>query len=203
MANSCRLLKNWNQQYDPKLHISMNISGAQLQREGLLQQLHQEIVSVGESACNLHIEVTETFLLKNEKQSGETLQRIKAIGPQVWLDDFGTGYSAFSHLKRFNVDGIKIDKSFISGIESNQESRALTRALVAMSKALEIRVIAEGVENAAQWEYLKECGCDYAQGYLLGKPMTAEEFEKILQLKKIRQPINGGKTPAGTSEKLT
>jgi EAL domain-containing protein (putative c-di-GMP-specific phosphodiesterase class I) len=181
LEQSCSALKNWNREFDADLSVSVNISGAQLQRDELWERIHKKVIPMGRLAANLHIEITETFLLKDEELARSILTRIKSIGPQIWLDDFGTGYSALSHLKRFNVDGVKIDKSFIVGLESNQESQALTRAMIALSKALDLQVIAEGVENKGQLQFLEEYGCTYVQGYLLDKPMPVSDFEKLLR----------------------
>lgn len=172
-------LNRWNQ-LQRDFHISINVSAAQLQREAVLKDLDAVLPELQDRASNLHLEITETYLLKDQEVACRTLENIKAAGPKIWLDDFGTGYSALSHLKHYPVDGVKIDSSFVSDLDSDQENRTLTQAVLALADAFGMEVVAEGVESEAQKQLLQQYGCRLAQGYHLGKPMPVDEFDQLL-----------------------
>jgi EAL domain-containing protein (putative c-di-GMP-specific phosphodiesterase class I) len=123
----------------------------------------------------LELELTESILMQSG-ESGEVLGRLTEMGVNLALDDFGTGYSALSYLRRFPIDRIKIDRSFVNDIDTNQSDAALARAIVGMAHGLNMQVVAEGVETDAQLDLLKHYGCDEAQGYLLARPMAAAKI---------------------------
>ena len=129
----------------------------------------------------ISIEITEGLLLDASEKIIEKLLLFRHAGMQVSLDDFGTGYSSLSYLKKFNIDYLKIDQSFIRNLNSDKSDVALTEAIIVMAHKLGLKVIAEGVESIEQREILRLAGCDYAQGYLFAKPIPPDEFEKLLQ----------------------
>jgi EAL domain-containing protein (putative c-di-GMP-specific phosphodiesterase class I) len=129
----------------------------------------------------LVIEITEGVLLKATVNINEKLLRFRDAGIQVAIDDFGTGYSSLAYLKRFDIDYLKIDQTFVSNLETDPSDRALSEAIVVMSHKLGFKVIAEGVETEGQKRILEEMGCDYAQGYLFSRPVPAEAFDALLQ----------------------
>ncbi len=113
--------------------------------------------------------------------TGKLLAELKAMGLYISIDDFGTGYSSLSYLKRFSVDGLKIDRCFIHDITNDADNRAITAAIISMAQQLSLKVIAEGVETKEQLNYLRSCGCQEVQGYLVSNPLTGSEFNKLLQ----------------------
>ena len=130
--------------------------------------------------AKLNLEITESMLMENAEAFLHKLHDIRAEGPSFSIDDFGTGYSSLSYLKRFPVDELKIDQSFVADVPGGADDCAIVRAIIAMAHSLELVVVAEGVENAAQFGYLKTLGCDLIQGYLFSKPLPADEFAEYV-----------------------
>jgi len=129
----------------------------------------------------LEFEITESVLLDDHHQVAEELAALRALGVKLALDDFGTGYSSLSYLKRFRFDVLKIDRSFVAGLPSNPDDVSLVKAILAMAKGLDLRVLAEGVEHHAQLDFLTAQGCDFAQGYLVAKPMNEDSYRGYLK----------------------
>lgn len=130
----------------------------------------------------LSLEITESVLFDRSPAVMEWLNGIRALGIKLMIDDFGTGYSSLSYLKHFRAGALKIDKSFIAGVVDEVEDQSLVRAILAMAHSLDLPVVAEGVETQAQADWLREHSCDYAQGYLFGRPMTASDTWSSLQV---------------------
>lgn len=118
--------------------------------------------------------------MQNAERAIEILQRFRDMGTLVSIDDFGTGYSSLGYLKSFPIDSLKIDRSFVRDVPHDSDDVAITQAIIAMAHSLNLKVIAEGVENAEQLEFLREQGCDQVQGYLMSPPVSAEEFSRLL-----------------------
>ena len=130
------------------------------------------------NASQLELEITESVAMQDPEASRALLEDLSALGIAIAIDDFGTGYSSLAYLKRFPVDKVKIDRTFVAEIPRDREHGAIVSAIVAMAHALDIEVIAEGVEDEKQREYLKRCGCDYIQGYLIGRPADSDAAAK-------------------------
>ena len=126
----------------------------------------------------LELEITETLAMQHTDITLTTLKRLKKLGVSIAIDDFGTGYSSLAYLKRFPVDKVKIDRTFVAEAPKDREEGAIVSAIVALAHALDIEVIAEGVENDAQRDFLQRCGCDYIQGYLIGRPADSDTAAK-------------------------
>lgn len=176
--------KRWSSMYGADFQISVNKSPIQFRLEGngfsgnwagYLQEL-------GLSGKNLVVEITEGLLLNAEANVTDKLLGFRDIGIQVAIDDFGTGYSSLSYLKKFDIDYLKIDQSFVRNLSTDEDDVALCEAIIVMAHKLGLKVIAEGVETVRQRVILEVAGCDYAQGYLFSKPVTPEELEKLLSL---------------------
>ena len=161
--------------------VAVNVSVKQFRDARFPAKVASALRESGLPASRLHMEVTESALLDNEPLAVPGLEELNRQGVQVWLDDFGTGFSGLSHLRRVPVSGVKIDRSFTADLLSDRHDLALTSAIIAMARSLEITVVAEGVEKASQVEILRSLHCEYAQGYWFGHPMPAREFRARLR----------------------
>lgn len=168
------------QQYTD-VHFAINASPLQFNNSVFCDELEKIITQGCLNPRKLEIEITEGLLLANTPEIKEQLGKVRSLGIGLSVDDFGTGYSALGYLKQHPVTKLKIDRSFISEIPSNQESAALVKAILAMGHALNLQVVAEGVETAEQWSFLKHSTCDYAQGYYFSKPLNEEDFCTYLE----------------------
>ncbi len=162
------------------LFVSVNLSMRQLHDAWLPEQVAQILAETGLAPDGLHLELTETVVLDQAIDSRGMMGRLRQAGVKIWLDDFGTGFSGLNHLRRLPVDGVKIDRAFVSDILHDADDRALTRAIIGMAQSLGIVVIAEGIEQSGQYDMLRDAGCDFGQGYLIGRPMAHEEFIRLL-----------------------
>ena len=176
--NAFKQLESWRKKNNHDLQLSINMSPSQLKVMDLkYDNWLDELQEYQLQGKNIIIEITEGMLLKNEKKVAERLLKYRDSGIQVAIDDFGTGYSSLSYLKEFDIDILKIDRSFIRDMKPGNSEHSLAEAIVVMAHKLHLKVIAEGVETKQQLELLKKMECDYAQGYLYSKPLPAEEFE--------------------------
>lgn len=179
---ACEDAIRWRRDY-PRAHelfVSVNVSPRQLRNTDLPKLVQGCLRETGLPADCLHLELTETAVIGDELHVRGLLAQLREAGVKVWLDDFGTGFSGLSHLRRVPVDGVKIDRSFIADVLRDPDDLALTTAIIAMAHSLGITVIAEGVEKEGQYAILRERGCDLAQGYWLGHPINAQDFQMLL-----------------------
>ncbi len=160
--------------------VSVNVSPRQLRSGALVEQITSALDETSLPPARLHVELTETAVISDEINASALLARLRQTGVRVWLDDFGTGYSSLSHLRRVQVDGLKIDRSFITDLLRDPDDLALTSAIIAMAHSMGITVVAEGVEKQGQYDLLRERDCDLVQGFWLGHPCTAAEFVTLL-----------------------
>ncbi|MFZ6005799.1 MAG: EAL domain-containing protein [Actinomycetota bacterium] len=163
-----------------RLAVSVNVSMRQLEDDGLVDDVRAALASSGLDAGSLVLEVTETALMRDVDATVKRLGRLKALGVQIAIDDFGTGYSSLAYLKRFPVDVLKIDQTFVAGLGASTEALAMVRALVQLGRALGLRNLAEGIEHGDQLEHLRDEGCDSGQGFFLSAPMQAADVEELL-----------------------
>jgi diguanylate cyclase (GGDEF)-like protein len=175
LAAACQAAQAW-QLPGGLPFISVNVSALQLRKGDLAEVVAGALADSGLAAERLHLELTETAVMGDEAQVAVLVSRLRALGVKIWLDDFGTGFSGLSHLRRVPVDGVKIDKSFVLDLLRDPDDLALTSAIIAMAHSLGFTVVAEGVESEAQFEILRERGCDFAQGYWLGRPVPDAVF---------------------------
>lgn len=179
---ACAAAAQWSAHSDSEEapFVAVNVSPRQLRSGDLPEEVASSLRDTGLPASRLHLELTETAVIGDEAHASALLAKLHRTGVKVWLDDFGTGFSGLSHLRRVPVDGVKIDRSFIADMQRDPDDLALTTAIIAMAHSLGITVVAEGVEKEAQFDILRDRGCDLAQGYWLGHPMSAAEFAHLL-----------------------
>ncbi len=164
-----------------ELFVSVNMSPRQLRSGDLTAEVEDCLRVSGLDASRLHLELTETAVIGDEMLAAALLEKLHRMGVKVWLDDFGTGFSGLSHLRQVPVDGVKIDKSFVSDLQRDPDDLALTTAIIAMAHALGITVVAEGIEQQAQFDLLNQRDCDLVQGYWLAKPLDSDALVALLQ----------------------
>lgn len=182
LSQACKQAQQWRTSFSPDFVISVNISPRQFLDIDLPQFIQSVLTDTGLPAKALQLEITEGLLMGEADHFMATFNAIINLGVSISLDDFGTGFSSLSYLQRFPIDNIKIDRSFINKIPENRDSIVLTRAIIAMASALCMTVTAEGVENQAQMDFLKEAGCDEIQGHFFSKAVSDLDFEKMLKI---------------------
>jgi EAL domain-containing protein (putative c-di-GMP-specific phosphodiesterase class I) len=170
--------------------IAVNVSARQFQQYDLSKLVSTVLREAQISPESLEIELTESAVMHNAESSVVTLERLKQLGVRVAIDDFGTGYSSLSYLKRLPLDLLKIDQSFVRDISSDSNDAAIVRAIITLARNLGMKVTAEGVENEAQLAFLNAYGCQYAQGYLFGQPMSPDELTGRLRPRHKRSAAN-------------
>jgi len=176
LRHSCLQAKEWQEKGYPPVKISVNMSARQFQDPHLVSKIKAILDETGLDPKWLELEVTESVFMEMENAAA-ILQQFRELGVEVSIDDFGTGYSSFSYIKQLPVDTLKIDTSFIRDLHLNKESQAIVTAILTIAKTLGLNVVAEGVETAEQLAFLNQEGCDQAQGYYFGKPLSAEQAE--------------------------
>lgn len=184
----CQQLASWKT--DPltqPLTLAVNISAKQFRQENFVEQVERVLQETGANPAQLKLELTESTVRENVDMAILKMQALKKMGVSLSMDDFGMGYSSLRYLKRLSLDQIKIDQSFVNGIENDADDAAIVRAIIAMGGALDLHVIAEGVETQEQWGFLTQSGCDIFQGYLFGLPCSAAEFHTLLKQQYHRQ----------------
>jgi EAL domain-containing protein (putative c-di-GMP-specific phosphodiesterase class I) len=186
LREACREAASW-----PKpLHIAVNLSPAQFRHGDLPELVHSALFESGLAANRLELEITEGVLIDDFSRALSILRRLKSLGVRIAMDDFGTGYSSLSYLQSFPFDKIKIDRTFISNVESSPQSAAIVRAVIGLARGLDLPVVAEGVENAAQLAFLSRELCDEVQGYLVGRPKPIRLYDELVGLVGAAQPTN-------------
>ncbi len=163
------------------IRLSVNVSVHQLRRRAFIDQLRAILEATSVNPELLELEITESLIVEDSSEALKTLKTLDEFGVRLAIDDFGTGYSGLSYLKRFPIDTVKIDQSFIRDISIDADDAAIVRAIIAMAKSLKLSVVAEGVETSEQLAFLSSLGCDFAQGYLLGRPMEAAALTVLLK----------------------
>lgn len=180
IRTTCQQISEWKNKGHTDVRIAVNLSARQFRQGNLAKMIDSILKEYGLTTESLQLEITESLLMSDKDDSKRILEELKAMGFQIYLDDFGTGYSSLSYLKKFPIDALKIDRSFVMDIPDNTDDMAISSAIVAMSHALRLDVVAEGIETMAQYNFLRGLGCEEAQGYLFSKPVPADEFEKLL-----------------------
>ncbi|HTJ95840.1 MAG TPA: EAL domain-containing protein, partial [Rhodocyclaceae bacterium] len=177
LRTACQQAKAWQDTYHTDLTMSVNLSGRQLKEDDIVEKILLIVAESGVSPHLIKLELTESVLMERAETVIGKLEQLHSAGIGIAIDDFGTGYSSMAYLKRFPVSYLKIDRSFVQDIPGDTEDAAISRAIIAMAHSLKLTTIAEGVETEEQMAFLRDHGCHIAQGYLIGKPLLAEEAE--------------------------
>jgi diguanylate cyclase (GGDEF)-like protein/PAS domain S-box-containing protein len=181
LRTACSQARKWQDEGLTAVSVAVNVSAVQFRREGFSELIRQVLFETGLAAQYLELEVTESLLLSSADVTLSVLQELKNMGLSLAIDDFGTGYSSLSYLKRFPVSKLKIDRSFVRDVALNPDDAAITTAIISMAKSLNLKVIAEGVEDEAQMSFLRAHHCDQIQGYYFSKPLVADEVADKLR----------------------
>ncbi|HET7479609.1 MAG TPA: EAL domain-containing protein [Rubrobacteraceae bacterium] len=182
IQTACSQSRAWRDDGLPGIRVAVNLSAKQFEQQDLSAVVSGALEETGLSPDDLELEITESLLMQDSEESNAKLGRIKSErGVRVSIDDFGTGYSSLAYLKRFPIDALKVDQSFIRDLTEGSDDAAIVAAIIGLAHSLRLAVIAEGVETAAQLEYLRRQGCDEAQGYYLSRPVPAAGFATLLR----------------------
>jgi EAL domain-containing protein (putative c-di-GMP-specific phosphodiesterase class I) len=179
LGSACRLAAGWRARFGRTPRLAVNLSARQFAEPNLLERSGEIIAQAGVPTEAIEFEVTESAAMRDVTRTAHTLAALRELGVHISIDDFGTGYSSLNYLRRFAVDAIKIDKSFVDDIGADRNAEAICDAVLRLGQSLGTHVIAEGVENTVQQEFLLHRRCDLVQGYLYGRPVPAAEFEKL------------------------
>ena len=180
LREACRQARAWQDAGLPPMRIAINVSAAELRDKDFVAGVSAILTETGLESRYLELELTETYLMQDSTSTAAVLQALKDTDVQLALDDFGTGYSSLSHLKRFPIDTLKIDRSFVRDLTTDADDASIVSAVISMGKSLHMRVVAEGVESREQLAFLHEQSCPEGQGYYFSRPLVAKEFAKLL-----------------------
>jgi diguanylate cyclase (GGDEF)-like protein/PAS domain S-box-containing protein len=183
LREACRQAQAWQDAGLAPLRIAVNISAVELRAKDFVAGVLAILAETGLDPSYLELELTETFLMQDSKSTGSVLRGLKDMGVQLALDDFGTGYSSLSYLKRFPIDTVKIDQSFVRNVTTDADDASIVSAVISMGESLHMRVVEEGVETREQLAFLQEHGCPFGQGYYFSQPMVAAKFSHLLEKK--------------------
>ncbi|MCG6971470.1 MAG: EAL domain-containing protein [Gammaproteobacteria bacterium] len=192
IEQACKQLRSWMDNNKPITQIAINLSAHQFKTENLTKRIQFLLHKYNLDVSLLELEITEDAVMSNINDSILTLRQLNELGVQLAIDDFGTGYSSLSYLTKFPIHFLKIDQSFVREAPDNKSVNSIISATIAMAHSLKLKVIAEGVENKAQLEFLKSLGCDIAQGYLISKPLPAQDYIRLIENSATRYIASSG-----------
>ncbi len=181
LRTACRQAKAWQEAGLPAVRMAVNVSSHQFQQGGFVDLVAEILNQTGLDPAYLELELTESAIMERTEENIGTLHSLKTLGVQLTIDDFGTGYSSLAYLKRFPIDRVKIDRSFVCNLPDDPDDAAITDAVIALAHSLRYQVTAEGVETAEQLAYLRQRNCDEMQGFYFGKPVSAAEIAGLLK----------------------
>jgi diguanylate cyclase (GGDEF)-like protein len=180
LKQACSQAAEWRRAGLPPVKVSVNVSATQFTRAGFADAVAGILEETGFDAGSLELELTESVVMNNIEECNRQMRRLRSLGVGIAIDDFGTGYSSLSHLRNLPIDTIKIDQSFLVGLDTEPNAMPLLKTIVALAHSLGLRAVAEGVETERQLEALRQVGCDRAQGYLTGEPMPSDGVSRLL-----------------------
>jgi EAL domain-containing protein (putative c-di-GMP-specific phosphodiesterase class I) len=181
LRQACAQTVAWQRAGLGQLRVAVNLSPRQFTQKGLVESIAAILAETGLEARFLELEVTESMVMSDVEHAITILRDLKRLGLQIAVDDFGTGYSSLSYLRRFPIDVLKIDQSFVNDITHEEDDAAIVRAIISLGHGLRLNVIAEGVETSEQLDFLRGHGCNQVQGYLFSRPVPAAEFAALIK----------------------
>jgi EAL domain-containing protein (putative c-di-GMP-specific phosphodiesterase class I) len=181
LREACLQARAWQEGGLPAMRMAINTSAVELRSPDFVSDVRAILTETGLEPRYLELELTETFLMQDSTSTADVLHALKDMGVYLALDDFGTGYSSLSYLKRFPIDTLKIDRSFVRDVTTDADDARIVSAMISMGESLQMQVVAEGVETREQLAFLKERNCPEGQGHLFGKPVVAWEFARLLR----------------------
>jgi EAL domain-containing protein (putative c-di-GMP-specific phosphodiesterase class I) len=182
LRQACMDTKMLNDRHGLNLKVAINLSMRQFQQRDLIEMVKEVLEETGIAPTNVELEITESMVMVDQKKALDMMSGLKKLGVMLSIDDFGTGYSSLAYLRRFPVDALKIDRSFVSDLEDDYEDASIVSAICSMSRSLGLLVVAEGVETEGQLQFLRENHCDMAQGYHISRAVPIDAFEEYIQL---------------------
>jgi len=180
LQTACAQLRSWRDAGLTAVPIAINLSAKQFHQQNICESVTRALQVYGVAPHLLELEITESAAMQDAEATTATLHKLKAIGVRIAIDDFGTGYSSLSYLKRFPIDSLKIDRSFVTELPGNQDDASIAQAVITMGHALRLKIVAEGVENEAQLDFLAANSCDEMQGYFFSRPLPADQCTRLL-----------------------
>ncbi|MEG3638230.1 sensor domain-containing protein [Magnetococcus sp. PR-3] len=181
LQTACQQTQQWRTEGHPSLRVAVNLSARQFQDPNLVANIEQALHSSGLQADGLELEITESIAMQDAEQTIETVQQLRHLGLHISIDDFGTGYSSLSYLKRFPLNALKIDRSFIQDVTTSVEDASIVTSIISMAQAMKLDVVAEGVEQDAQLAFLRDLQCGEVQGFLFSRPLDRQQFQTYLK----------------------
>lgn len=181
LRKACTQMTSWNARNGTSLRVAVNLSVVQFNKPDLIQRLLLILEESNADPRMLELEITESVLIQQPELALKRMKELKDLGIRISLDDFGTGYSSLAYLKQFPFDALKIDRSFVANVHRDQKSSAIVSAIIQMARSMNTKIIAEGVETFAEYEFLRQHGCEEIQGYLFSPPVSSEQFEGLIQ----------------------
>jgi len=181
LRKSCQEAIKWHALGFPDLTVAVNLSPKQFALPNLSERIAQIMIETGMPRDKLHLEITESQIMENPTHAIEVLKQLRDLGISISIDDFGTGYSSLAYLKRFPINTLKIDRTFVEGLPIEHDDVEISKAIIALAHSLKLKLIAEGVETEAQSEFLRAAGCMQLQGFLYARPMPAPDVTTWLQ----------------------
>ena len=201
LREACRQAKAWQEAGLPPIRIAVNVSGAELHDKGFVAGIRAIVAQSGLEPSYLELELSETFLMRESQCTATVLQALKDLGVQLALDDFGTGYASLNHLKRYPIDTLKIDQSFVRNLPADSEDGTIVAAVIGLGLGLKMRIVAEGVETAEQLAFLQGHRCSEGQGHYFGRPILADDIARLLG-RRVDSRAYGGVRRKGALERL-
>lgn len=195
LTRVCRQIAVWRSNLGLEIKVAINLSGRTFELSEVGEMIRAALAQNGIPATLLEIELTETVLMAGQAKARAVIEDLKRVGVSLSIDDFGTGYSSLAYLRAFAIDYLKIDRSFVRDIPGDENSETIVRTVIGMAHSLGLQVVAEGVENEAQWQFLHKAGCDVVQGFLFGRPVPTVEIAERLLSDKANSPRSSNVTP--------